>query len=396
MFRVHRLLPLLIVSLCASAFSQRQGSPSARTLDSLLNKGYAALHTGPSEALPFFQEAVRLDSTNLTAVRQLGFIYINLQRPEDALQCFRRVQRLAPSDTVQMQIAYLLSGLGRNAEACDMFSGLVESSDPRIRADSRAASTVLSLMLCERAEPWWGKVYAAPYYDTRFHDFIFSLAGYAGRYMGDGRVLSLYGTASMSRDTRSAGGAVPVIYSDNYILFGGGIRVNPLAGLTADIQGGGSVDLVRRPGHATTNGDFRAVASYGAGLYPGIVTPDDWQWSFSPLAEGYASIGYYSRYTNTIGYGTGRLGVRLGEYRRSLLDAYLVVNLVADAENVFYNNIIEMGAGLRIIPDLRWGLALLAEYHRGAYWRASGSVNPYGRSYDSFRVFLVFDRWICW
>jgi len=251
-------------------------------------------------------------------------------------------------------------------------------------------------MLCEGQFPWWGRVYAAPYYDSRFDDAIFSLAAYGGRYIGADRLISLYGTAAVTRDTRSSGGAFPVIYSDNYALLGAGIHVSPTRGLTADIQGGLTLDLVERPGHAKTNGDFRALASFGSGLYPGITTPDGWGWRFSPLAEFYTSVGYYSRYTNTIGYGMGRVGIRLGEYQQSAIDVYLRGDFVADTDNEFYNNVVELSLGTRLIPDYLWGLSLMVEYHRGAYWRASGSPNPYGHTYDSFRVFLVFDKWICW
>jgi len=361
----------------------------------LMTKGYAALQHSPREALPFFEEAVKADSTNLLARRQLGALYINLGRPADALTQLLAAQRLSPSDTTALQLGYLLNGLGRNAEARTWFSGLLGSSDSTIAAQARFADLALELQVCSEQEPWWWRIYAAPYYEGRFRDLILWGSVYGGKYIGEGRKLSWFGTAGLAADTRSSSGALPEIYADNFVLVGGGLRAQPIRGLSGDLQAGITFDLLKRPEKSIVRPDLRAVASYGNGIYPAFTTPDVPTWSVSLLADLYTSAGYYSRYENIIGYAQGRAGIRAFAYRLTAVDCYLRGDFTWDTEREFYNNTAEASIGLRVIPDHRWGVQVLIEYHEGWYWGPDAG-NPYGTRYNSTRLFVILDRFFCW
>ncbi|MDH3252564.1 MAG: tetratricopeptide repeat protein, partial [Ignavibacteria bacterium] len=365
------------------------------SVSQLLAHGYEILDSNPTAAIPFFEQAVRTDSTHLLARRQLASLYITSGRTTEALKELRAANHLHYSDTTALQIAYLLNLLEENQEAYDMFAQLRTSNDPAIREKAIAAGEVLSPMLCAESHPWWTRVYAAPYYDSRFSNSIFAGALHGGHYQTSDRLLSLFGTVALTRDTRSSGGAVPEIFSDNYFLLGVGVRVEPVRNFITDIQAGMVFDLVERPGKASTNGDIRIVSSYGAGWYPSVATAPELAFSFLPFADFYSAVGYYSRYSNVIGYGHGRGGARIATSGPASLDVYLRADLSGDTDRAFYNNIAELSVGARVIPDYRWGLSILLEQHRGTYWGSSTTARPYERYYSSFRIFLVLDKPLC-
>ena len=378
----------------AAGLAQEHDSVSARVTMLFLH-GYALLPESTAQALGVFEEIVRLDSINVLAQRQLGSLYITAGRPEDALQHFVAADRLLPSDTTRLQIAYLLSLLNRHAKAYRTFSGLTKSNDPAIRATADPAAVVSGLMACDENYPWWFRIEGFPYIDTRFHNLVVPLAFRAGWYTDNSRITSLTLTGAVITDTRSQGGALPVFYSDNYFLAACGIRLRPFRGLTGDIQGGVACDLLEHPGHTRVREDFRAILTYGKGIYPPITLPHALTFPLSLLAEIYGSFGYYSRYSNGIGYGQGKMGSRVLTYRTSALDVYVTVAASVDTRRDFFNNIVERGAGVSVLPHTPWGLRLTAEFLRGTYWSNNQSDNPYGKTYTSVRIFLLFDRFLC-
>lgn len=359
-------------------------------ISELLTRAYAALPNDQATALQLFEQVVRLDSTNLLARKQLGSLYISFNRYEDALNEFLAVQHLSPSDTADLQIAYLLNTLGRNREAHSAFSRLRSSSDGTIREKARVATSVLSAMLCQERAPWWGKMYAASYYESRFDNVILFGNLYGGHYLIPSRLLSAYGILSITYDTRSKGGTLPVIFSDNYALFGAGLRIRQSDRFFADVQLGIAYDLLERSNH--TRGDFRVVIVYGNGFFPDLAIPERATLSLKPFADVYTSTGYYSRYKNAVGYYQARVGLRVLEWMYSSVDVYARGDFIADTRREFFNNVLEGSIGVRVNAYQPWGISVLAEYHQGLYLVREVAVD---RSYKTFRLFLIIDTMLC-
>ena len=377
------------IDLCA----QEAAAPDVRRL---LTDAYALLEDDPGAALPLFERAVQMDSANTLALRQLGSLYIHLERPLEAFNAFQAAYQRAPSDTLALQLAYLASSLGKHDEAYRIFQRLRRSDSPDIQEVARPAATILALMLCAEQYPWWTRAQAYPFYDTRFENFIFPASISVGKYLEESRTTSLFGTLSIITDSRSEGGAFPVIFSDSYALAGTGFRFTPLSGLTADLQFGVAFNFLDRPTARTFQGDVRAVASYGQGIYPPVRMPQEVRFPATLFADWYGSFGYYSRYDNGIGYLQARAGLRLLEYKYSAADLYLRVDGSIDTRGDFFNNIAEAGVGLRLIPNPWWGAAVAVEYRRGYYWQREQGTNPYDRYYNSVRFYILFDRFFCW
>ncbi len=379
-----------LFSLTHSA-AQEQGGLRG-SLYAQLTRGYDAISQNPAEALLIFEEIVREFPASAMPRRQLGSLYIGAGRTAEALEQFVVADSLLPSDTTKLQIAYLLASLSRYEDAGTVFRSLEGSPDRGIGERSSAAVATLGWAEKENTYPWWGRIGGDPYYDGRLDDGVFRFWVMGGKYLTEGRSVSAYVMGLFTRDTRSSGGAVPVIYSDSYSLVGGGLRIQPFPGGKLDVQGGVAIDLIERPGRPGERGDFRALASYGWGRYPEPVAPDGMQIRLRPFVEAMAMGGYYSRYENVIGFGHAKGGIRLLEWSRSYGEMYFRTDMVADTRRDFFNNVLEVSAGIRIVPDFGLGVQVLAEYHRGLYWDRSLPSAPYDRWYSSGRLIISLDQ----
>ncbi len=359
------------------------------SMAALLSRAYALLAIKSPDAGKLFEQASQADPSNVLVRMQLGYIYESQKEYGRALDEFQAADRYHPSDTTKLQIAYALASLGRTSEADSLLGSLQENSTPDIRG--AAAAQRASLSPTGAAGDWWNRIYAAPYYDTRWNTTFFQLSIERGVSLTPDRKIGAYGTVMYSGDARSSGGQAPVIFSDNSLIFGVGLRARPFTGFAVSVQEGLAVDLIERPSSSVRN-DFRAVGVYSWGIYAPFSVHPDLQTPFYPWADMYASFGYYSRYQNGIGYVQGRAGLRVIEVSETAADVYIRGDLVRDTEKQFYNNEIEGSVGVRLIPDIDLGLYLAAEFHRGTYWEVSPAPIPYDSYYSSFRFFLIFDR----
>ena len=250
----------------------------------------------------------------------------------------------------------------------------------------------------DAGSPWWKRIYAAGFYDTRWDGWFLQSFGQLGRYINDEQSLSLYGIGMLTTDTRSTGGGtLPVIISDNVFILGVGVRYKPVSWVWFDAQEGVAFDLIERAGESTVNHDFRLIATGGSGIYPDFRVHDDLQVPLSLMADCFASAGYYSRYDNVIAYLQGRVGVRAVEVSTAFADVYLRGDMALDGNGEYYNNIFEIGPGVRFTPNPDWGLFLMIEYRSGRYADYSDEMRMerelyYPPSYEAWRFFLVFDR----
>lgn len=390
---VRRFICAALVGLvwAPGAYTQEEGDRQG-SYYAALARGYEAMSKGSADAVRIFEDIVREYPVNVIPRRQLGSLYIAAGRVDDALSQFIAADSLLPSDTTKLQIGYLYSSLRRYDDARATFGRLEGSPDPDIRGRSSAAAAMLGWMISEGSYPWWGRLCGDPYYDGRFDNSVVRFWAMGGVYLTESKSVSAYGVGLFTRDTRSSGGAVPVIYSDSYSLIGGGVRIQPFAGGRIELQMGAAISLIDQQGEAGVRGDVRGLASYGWGLYPDPASPDRPHVRLRPFVEAMAMGGYYSRYENVIGFGHAKAGARVLEWRRAYGDVYLRGDFVADTRREFFNNIVEGSVGVRLVPDFGIGVQVLAEYHRGLYWDRALRTSPYDRWYSSGRLILVLDQ----
>ena len=106
----------LILLACACLSAAAQGPDLARDL---INKGYLSIQNGDAPgAIAQFEDAVRLDPTDVLAAKQLGYLYLKANDRTAALDAFARVLQLTPQDhETALQSAYILQSLGRAEDA---------------------------------------------------------------------------------------------------------------------------------------------------------------------------------------------------------------------------------------------------------------------------------------
>ncbi len=378
---------LTIVLFFSAGFSQHVESQS---LNQIIDSAYMMLNVNISEAEQLLQKAVSINPTNIALRNQLGYTYHSQKKYELAIEQFQISDSLNPSDTIKLQIAFDLISSDKQDEAKKILYKLESSNNSSIR---EAAINQLSVLTSsEEIKKWWTWIYLSPYYDTRWKTSIYYGNIESGFYLREDKKLSAYGFILMSGDGRSKGGLSPIVFSDNALIFGLGFKFDPMIGLQFKVQQGMAFDLIQINDHSIKKGDFRAIAIYNNGIYPNLNLHDNVQVPFTLLLDVYTSLGYYSRYDNGIWYLQGRGGTRIFELRYSAIDFYAKGAIARDIKKEFYNNLFEGGIGVRMIPNLNWGLYLIGEFQRGYYWDVSTSANPYEKYYNSLRLFIVFEK----
>ncbi|MBI1805451.1 MAG: hypothetical protein HYR76_00180 [Ignavibacteria bacterium] len=380
------LLLLLISAGSNQPQSQTQVSQDT-SLASIVARAYSMLRVNSPDAERYFEKAVIMDPSNVLIRKQLGYLYLSEKKNDLALAQFQAADSLQPSDSTKLQIAYILIRSHRQADADHILNALQSSTIPDIR------ERALSVSYGATSSLWWTRFYGVSYYDTRWSTSFFQLTAYEGYHLTDDQKVSAYGFVSLSGDARSSGGLSPAIFSDNALVMALGVRVNPFTGLQVHVQEGASFDLIDRSNIDFVRNDFRAIAIYGYGMYAPYSFHDDVRTPFYPTLDLYSSLGYYSRYKNTIGYLQVKGGLRSLEVSSTVADVYALVGFAKDSEKEYYNNIIEGGFGARITPNVHWGLYLVAEVRRGYYVNlVTATPLPYDRYYGSARFYVIFDR----
>ena len=79
------------------------------------------------------------------------------------------------------------------------------------------------------------------------------------------------------------------------------------------------------------------------------------------------------------------------QYKGAILDGYLRVNVVIDSNKEFYNNMGEIGGGIRLKPSLNYDFDFNLEYLRGYYFNIETRThNPYDPQYNDLRFGVNF------
>ncbi len=328
-----------------------------------------------------------------TAALTQGYTLVNSD-PVRALASFQLAHRLSPSDTLQLQIAYLLNGLGRVDDAVEAFQALTRSPISAFRERAATALYVIDDLRRAQRAPTWLRVSSAALSDSRFRTEILWATVQGGYRLTEDQSVNAVASMVTSADTRSTGGQLPVLYSDNVWLLLTGLRWTPSDNSAIDVEGGQAYDLRVQGTRSRWRGDFRAVASYGTGIYPLPTRTDRARLAGDLFADAGVSAGYYSRYENVIGFFQGRAGMRAAEWGPSALDLYLRSDVVADTRHVYSNNLVEGGIGVRVVPDHAWGAAVHAEWRRGTYLGGSRTSAPGGAWFSTFRLMVVMEKYL--
>lgn len=223
-----------------------------------------------------------------------------------------------------------------------------------------------------------GYLYSYAISDARYDDRLVSLDAY--KPFGDARSIRPYVDILAGQDSRTAGGIVPRVYSDNYGLGALGVQYTLPTGFRAFVQAGRSFGL----------GSVAAVAS-GSDVRAGIQLYREWneQRARTPsYGNLYASTTYFSRYADTIAYGQLEVGRHLFSPE---VDLFARGTLTLDTHAFYYSNLAELTLGLRYRPFGARGPAFSIENVAGSYLRNLPRPDS-GSLYSDFRPTITFGR----
>jgi TolA-binding protein len=310
----------------------------------------------------------------------------------------------------------------------------IKEQHPRTALAEQADNRLYAIPPVANLDKWyWGEAYLSGDYLGRFGTVIGSGFARHGFFIQDVRWLQPYVEFRFAADTRSGVGRERSIIADNFVALSAGVRAQPFPTeyLFVYAQGGGNTDLLERREEGDWAGDYQVgvygFKSFGPGTVlhsgaahdvlgtAGAATPlaaapaspgaaveekkdlvflrGDW------FADAGADFSYYDRFSSWIGYGQAHQGFRLFQIGpRAAVDAYAVENISWDVRGNYFDNLIELGPGARLLYVPRRGIevVLRTEYMNGIYFGRDDRNTRGGAdsSYDDFRVGLsVGLRW---
>lgn len=356
--------------------------------DQLLNAFYQEKAKDPQKALNIILHLLELYPNDLVALKETGYLYLAYNNQAAALPFFFRAYALTHDPNLAMQIAYCYNILGDNRSAYRYFSlaTLNSSTDPQLNLKAQIAMTNLAgFQMKILPNPYYAEFYYAPFYFSRFRLVVNPFVARAGVILNQDYNVKLYTSFSWSRDDRSSATTqISQIYNDDIALTAVGLSAQPIKKipLIAFSQVGRAYDLLGV--QPIWRNDFRGGLIYFNRWGASPTYTENAAFPIKWVGSMYADAIYYSRYQNTISDSRLRQGLRIFQAQSTEVDFYLTGHMILDTKHEFYNNIIEYGPGIAIIPSTRYNNTIRLESLRGYYLPVnSPSPNPYGPNYTN-------------
>lgn len=294
-----------------------------------------------------------------------------------------------------MQLAYLYDQVGNKPEAYNYFKFVAHhTQDKALELKAQNALTNLAgLQTKALPPPYFSEVFFTPFVQSRFgltvEPFIWRLG-----VEQDNRFRTReYLFFRRVQDGRSANlGELSQIYEDNVQITGMGAQFMPVKRwpIIGFIEAGQAYDLIYM-NRDRWRGDLRGGFMYyqERGAPPAYF--DQLKIARGVYSTYYGDATYFSRYNNNvIGLARTHQGIRLLQYKSSMVNLYATGRILADTRREFFNNFAEVGPGIAFIPSNRFNVQLRLEHVNGVYLPAGATPNPYDKYYTNNVAQLLF------
>jgi tetratricopeptide (TPR) repeat protein len=359
----------------------------------LLNKFYKVKKKDKLKARCILFQILKLEPNNVKVLKELGYLDVELKDNCGAYQAFNKVFDLTCDYTIASQLGYISDALNLKKEAYTYFWYASYSPDKKLSLKGNEAMTNLSGWQYRMLpDPFFVDFYFSPLYYSRFDLSIFPQIFRAGFYVDKDKRAEIYSSIRATRDSRSVFAVLtPQIYEDDVAIFalGGRYKVFKKTPLYIYLEGGRAYDLIFRD-RERWRGDLRGGFIYFDRFGRKATYTDKLRVPFKYQAEVYGDSTYYSRYQgNVITTLRARPGLRILEYKAGYLDVYMKLLGTVDTKHFFYNNFIEHGPGVVLVPYNRINFDIRFETVRANYIKVGGPfVNPYGTHYNTKYLYL--------
>lgn len=376
----------------ATAFDlAAQRAPRSATARVAAGYAFVALKR-EDEAINRFEAAIAIDENLDVVRRQLGYLYASRNRNRDGLVQFNWLRSRDRASAQDLQaIGNLSLAVGERELALTAFRAAEtlasQIADSVVLRESRTSIEVLTAATGSSDQAGsFVELYVSPFYQTRFENFITYGLGRVGVTAGGWWRPSVYASLRLTRDSKSVGGVLPVIYSDNSVIPALGVRVQPGGKwFTLFAEAGAAYPLVsvtprnwKRDLRAGVIGAFtneHALSSRATG--PQLVT------------EIFGDITWYDRFDrNIISYTQWRESLRLVRGKAGAIDVFARGWGAFDSRRVYYNRVVEGGGGIALHAGANRRASLYVEALGGRYLTERKLSEP-ARNYTDVRVMFV-------
>jgi tetratricopeptide (TPR) repeat protein len=120
---------LLIVSVCSFAQKNKKGlteQEKAKAEGLFIDATKERLLGNPANAAELFKECLKIDANNAAAMYELGTIYFNARKDNEAIELIKKAIKIDPeNEWYRMLLADIYSQLGKNSDAANVLESLV-------------------------------------------------------------------------------------------------------------------------------------------------------------------------------------------------------------------------------------------------------------------------------
>lgn len=367
---------------------------ASMNMRSPLDQFYAVKENDSFRANQFLHQAIQRHPHHVLALKEAGYLAIRQGRLRDAIDYFARAYDITHQYDLALQLAYLYEQLRETRTACYYFNQATHSLD---KNQSLMAENALTHLVGQQTKilpkPYFSEFYLNPFTQSRFGLSVLPMMFRLGVEQGGRFNTKEYVFLRRTEDNKSFNrGFISQIYEDDVQIFGVGVQATPFRGfpMVGFIEAGDAYDLIYQ-NRNRWRGDLRGGFMYykDFGTMPAYY--DQWKFSLDYYSDWYGDITYFSRYNNNvIGVIRTHQGIRLFQYKSSMLNLYLTGRVIEDTKRLFFNNIAEVGPGISIVPSNRFNVQIRFEQVNGMYLPAGAIVNPYSKYYTNQLVQLLF------
>ncbi|STX51434.1 Uncharacterized enzyme of heme biosynthesis [Legionella busanensis] len=373
-------------------FTPPQGTTNEALI--LLDEFYTLKKRDKKLAWQAIQKIAQKYPNNTLALKEAGFLAIELKQSNDAILYFTRVYNLTHEPEIAMQLGYLYDQTPNKYQAYQYFKLATLSSNKELELKAQNALTNLAgLQTKVLPPPYFGELFFTPFTQSRFGLTVRPIIARYGLEFNNDLHSRVYFNFRRTDDNKTnIAGDLPQIYEDNVRIMGVGGSINPLKNfpLVAWLEAGQAYDLVYR-NRNRWRGDLRGGLMYYNEFGTKPAYYDTFRISPDYYSTLYGDITYFSRYdNNVIGTFITRQGIRILQYHASIINIYMLGRVFQDTRREFFNNLVEYGPGVGFIPSNRFRIEIRFDYINGTYLPAGGSVNPYGKHYTNKMLQLLY------
>lgn len=355
-----------------------------------LSHFYALRYLHKKRAFTYIQRYLMHHPLDATALKEAGYLALSLHQRALAIDYLTRAYVITHESKLAMQLAYLYNDAGENKLAYRYFEWVTYAkADQSSTLDAENAMTKLRGQQTKLLpSPYFGEFFAMPFTQTRFGLTVTQFIERLGVEQENAWRTREYIFSQTTDDNQSKAaslGQISQIFEDDVQIVGVGAQMSPLKNIPLIVYGemGAAYDLVYRD-RPRWRSDFRGGYMYyqEAGKTPAYYPEPRWSLDYYSLY--YNDLTYFSRYqNNVIGVARSHQGIRLLQYKSSIVNVYARGLMVYDVQRLFYNNYAEIGPSIGFIPSNRYNLEVRYDLIRGVYLPAGATPNPYGKYYNN-------------